>query len=75
MKTLLEQYKEEISCHDHCIKLAARHTKQRNWKEAAIYLEDAAKSLKEMDRLREEKQDLEDGKITITVQQLRGKKS
>lgn len=73
MKSLEEQFKEEVDCHNYCMKEAEKRMKKNDFIGAAVFLENATRSLKEMDKLQKQKQDLETGKITITVQQLGGK--
>ena len=46
---------KEIECYGYCLSEAARHFEEENYKFAALYLENAARSLKELERLKEEK--------------------
>lgn len=73
MNTLTDQFKEEARCHNYCSKEAEKRIKSKDFIGAAVFLENAVRSLKEMEKLQKQKQDLENGKITITVQQLGGR--
>lgn len=73
MKTLTDQFKEEANCHNYCSKEAEKRIKERDFIGAAVFLENAVRSLKEMDKLSRQKQNLDNGKVTITVQQLGGR--
>ncbi|HLR43066.1 MAG TPA: hypothetical protein VK067_07495 [Pseudogracilibacillus sp.] len=73
MKSLQESFKEEVECFNTLTKLAEKHLRKKSYGNAAVYLEDASKSLKEMDKLQKEFADLSEGKVTITVQQLGGR--
>ena len=46
---------KEIDCYGYCLSEASRHFDEENYTFAAIYLENAARSLKELERLKEEK--------------------
>lgn len=51
-----EKAAAELECHAHLLILSTIYYDQGKYKEAAEYLMDAAKSLKELQRLKEEKQ-------------------
>lgn len=42
----------EIKCYGHCINHAIKHFDNGNYLDASIYLENAARSLKELDKLK-----------------------
>ncbi len=73
MKTLREEFKKEADCHNYCTKEAEKRILQKDYIGAAVFLENSVRSLKEMDKLMKQKQDLESGKIPIKVQQMRGR--
>lgn len=73
MKSLQEQFKEEAECHNYCTGEAEKRIKQRDYIGAAVFLENASRSLKEMDKLQKDFADLSEGKITIQAIQLGGR--
>lgn len=73
MKTLNEQFKDEVDCHNYCMKEAEKRMKKNDFIGASVFLENVQRSLKEMDKLQKEFADFSEGKVTITVQRLGGR--
>lgn len=73
MKSLEEQFNEEVECHNYCMKEAEKRMKKNDFIGASVFLENVQRSLKEMDKLQKEFADLSEGKVTIQVTQLGGR--
>ena len=70
MKSLMERFKEEVRCHNYCMKEAEKRVKKKDYIGAAVFLENVTRSLREMEELKKEMEDSKNGKVTITVTQL-----
>lgn len=71
MKTLQAQFYEEVRCHDYCMKEAQKRIKKEDYIGAAVFYENVSRSLKEMAKIKQEMEDLRNGKVTITASVLR----
>ncbi len=65
MKTLRERFKEEADCHNYCVKESDKRIKERDYIGAAVFMENAARSLKEMEKIKVEMEDLRNGKVMM----------
>ena len=67
MKSLKEEFSEEARCYGYCIKESEKRIKDKDYIGAAVFMENAARSLKEMENIKAEMDDLKNGKVKITT--------
>lgn len=73
MRTLQYRFKEEVRCHDYCMKEARKRIDKEDYGGAAVFYENVARSLFEMSKIKQEMEDLQNGKVTITATILHGR--
>ncbi len=65
MKALKEYFSEEARCYGYCIKESEKRIKDKDYIGAAVFMENAARSLKEMEKIKVEMEDLKNGKVMM----------
>lgn len=67
MKTITEQMDDETRCANYCADEANKRIVNNDYIGAAIFLENVTRSLKELDKLQKQKEDLKNGKVSIAA--------
>lgn len=67
MKSIEEQMSDEIRCTNYCAEEANKRLEKDDYIGAAIFLENVTRSLRELDKLQKQREDLKNGKIRITA--------
>lgn len=75
MRSLKKRYKEEVNCHNSCMREYEHNLKRGNYHSAGVFLDSASRSLIEISGIKQEMEDLQNGKVTITATILHGRNS